>query len=98
MIQAKDKLCKAQTEFQQQQQLIGAEDKDFPLTPEDQATEKAKIDSYKIQAITTMLDDFENILAKNFCQFADYEDFSFAQSRNTESLNNHFNAFYTSHF
>ncbi len=45
-----------------------------------------------------MLDDFENIIAKNFCQFADYEDFSFAQSRNTESLNNHFNSFYAGHF
>ena len=26
-----------------------------------------KVGSYKIQAITTMLDDFENIISKNFC-------------------------------
>jgi len=47
--------------------MIGAEDKEYTMTEEDQATEKNKVDSYKIQAITTMLDDFENILAKNFC-------------------------------
>jgi hypothetical protein len=45
-----------------------------------------------------MLDDFENIIGKNFCQFADYEDFSFAQSRNTDALNTHFNSFYQGHF
>ena len=44
------------------------------------------VDSYRIAALTTMLDDFENILGKNFCQFANYEDFSFAKSRTTEAL------------
>ena len=29
--------------------------------------ESLKVDSYQIQAITTMLDDFENIIGKNFC-------------------------------
>ena len=42
------------------------------------------VDSAKISALNKMLDDFENILSKNFCQFANYEDFSFAKSRTTE--------------
>ena len=44
------------------------------------------VDSHRIAALTAMLDDFENILSKNFCQFANYEDFSFAKSRTTEAL------------
>jgi len=31
------------------------------------ATTDEKVGSYKIQAITTILDDFENIISKNFC-------------------------------
>lgn len=45
-----------------------------------------------------MLDDFENILKKNFCLFANYEDFSFAQSRSTENLQNEFTNFFDYHF
>jgi len=33
----------------------------------DAEVDNLKVDSYKIQSITTMLDDFENIIAKNFC-------------------------------
>ena len=45
-----------------------------------------------------MLDDFENILSKNFCQFANYEDFSFAKSRTTEALQEQFFQFFDQHF
>lgn len=45
-----------------------------------------------------MLDDFENILKKNFCLFSNYEDFSFAQSRSTENLQNEFTNFFECHF
>lgn len=45
-----------------------------------------QVDSAKISALTIILDDFENILSKNFCQFANYEDFSFAKSRTSEAL------------
>lgn len=48
--------------------------------------DKKAVDTAKINALNKMLDDFENILSKNFCQFANYEDFSFAKSRTTESL------------
>jgi len=44
----------------------------------DEAVNAARVDTYKINAFFTMLDDFENILKKNFCLFANYEDFSFA--------------------
>ena len=55
---------------------------------EDAATaeESKVVDTAKINALNKMLDDFENILSKNFCQFANYEDFSFAKSRTTEAL------------
>jgi hypothetical protein len=45
------------------------------------------VDSYKIEAISTMLDDFDNIVGKNFCVYTNYEDFSFANSRSKEDLN-----------
>ena len=73
MIQKKDDVAKLKAEWQQK-----GEETPQELTQEQQDSEAQKVDSYKIQAITTMLDDFENIIAKNFCQFADYEDFSFA--------------------
>lgn len=47
---------------------------------------KTEVDSYKVEALSTMLDDFENIISKNFCLFSNYEDFSFAQSRSKEKL------------
>ena len=43
----------------------GEEKKDEPSP-----LSKENVNSYKIGAMATMLDDFENILAKNFCQFA----------------------------
>ena len=45
-----------------------------------------------------MLDDFENIVAKNFCVFANYEDFSFAQSRSTEKIKDQFKQYFDLHF
>lgn len=56
------------------------------------------MDTAKISALNKMLDDFENILSKNFCQFANYEDFSFAKSRTTESLQEQFFVFFDQHF
>jgi hypothetical protein len=45
-----------------------------------------------------MLDDFENILSKNFSLFANYEDFSFAKSRTSEVLSDEFFRFFDIHF
>ena len=49
------------------------------------------MDSYKIESISTMLDDFDNIIGKNFCVYSNYEDFSFAQSRSKEKVEEQFN-------
>jgi hypothetical protein len=38
-----------------------------------------------------MLDDFDNIIGKNFCVYSNYEDFSFAQSRSKEKVEEQFN-------
>jgi len=67
--------------------------------PEVETAEGDKVvDSAKISALNKMLDDFENILSKNFCQFANYEDFSFAKSRTTEQLQEQFFQFFDLHF
>ena len=59
---------------------------------------KKEVDRERIFAITTMLDDFENILSKNFSLFANYEDFSFAKSRTSEVLSEEFYRFFDIHF
>ncbi len=56
------------------------------------------VDSYKIESISTMLDDFDNIIGKNFCVYSNYEDFSFAQSRSKEKLEEQFNQFAQANF
>lgn len=53
-----------------------------------------QVDSYKIEAISTMLDDFDNIVGKNFCVYTNYEDFSFANSRSKEDLNGELQQFF----
>lgn len=37
-------------------------------------------------------------MSKNFCQFVDYEDFSFAKSRSTEILIDRFAEYFDTHF
>ena len=59
---------------------------------------EGKVNSYKIGAMATMLDDFENILAKNFCQFANKQDLTYMQKRTQEKVENEFNKFYDIHF
>lgn len=44
------------------------------------------VDSDKVKAITTMVDEFNNIVAKNFSVYAQYDDFSFANSRSSEKV------------
>jgi hypothetical protein len=43
--------------------------------------EAPKVNTYQIEALSTMIDDYENIIAKNYCVYTNYEDFSFAQTR-----------------
>ncbi len=55
-----------------------------------------KIDSYKVDAVSTILDDFENIVTKNYCVFANYEDFSYVESRSKNQLEEQFIKFVNS--
>lgn len=62
-------------------------------TPEEEEVEVKKeegpqvsIDSDLIKAISTMVDEFNNIVGKNFSVYAHYDDFSFGKSRSTEKV------------
>ncbi len=57
-----------------------------------------KVETYKIDAITTSIDDFENVLTKNYCVYTNYEDFSFAKTRSKDHLNDHFSKFIKANF
>jgi len=57
-----------------------------------------KIDTYQIEALTTIVDDYENIVNKNYCVYTNYEDFSFAQSRSVERLEEQFKEFVAANF
>ena len=37
-----------------------------------------QVDTYQIETLSTIVDDFENIINKNYCVYTNYEDFSFA--------------------
>lgn len=45
---------------------------------------KPKINAYQVEALSTIIDDYENIITKNYCVYTNYEDFSFAQSRSKD--------------
>jgi len=51
---------------------------------ENDEAEKPSINSYSVEALSTILDDYENIITKNYCVYTNYEDFSFAQSRSKQ--------------
>ena len=87
----------ADGEFKPEAKAADSE-KEPEVNAADEEVRESRVDSYKISALFTMLDDFENILKKNFCLFANYEDFSFAQSRSTENLSQEFTSFFDYHF
>lgn len=45
-----------------------------------------------------MIDDFENIIQKNYCVYSNYEDFSYAETRNVEKLEEAFKSFAETNF
>ena len=57
------------------------DDSEFANKEADNTSELPKVDSYLIESLSTMIDDYENIITKNYCVYTNYEDFSFAQSR-----------------
>ena len=56
------------------------------------------VDSDKIKAITSMVDEFNNIVAKNFSVYAQYDDFSFANSRSSDAVELKLKMFFQEHF
>lgn len=63
-----------------QRENIAFQDKEA-AKKEDEApsTDVSKpVNTYQIEALSTMLDDYENIVTKNYCVYTNYEDFSFA--------------------
>jgi hypothetical protein len=59
----------------------GVEEPESPITS---APEGQKVDTYQIESLSTMIDDYENIITKNYCVYTNYEDFSFAETRSIE--------------
>lgn len=45
-----------------------------------------------------MIDDFDNIIAKNYCIYSNYEDFSYAETRNQQKLDDQFKTFAKANF
>ena len=60
--------------------------------------EVPKVNTYQIEALSTMVDDYENIITKNYCVYTNYEDFSFAETRSVEQLEKQFKDFVVSAF
>jgi cupin superfamily acireductone dioxygenase involved in methionine salvage len=56
------------------------------------------VDTDKIKAITSIVDEFNNIVAKNFSVYAQYDDFSFANSRSSDKIEEKLNKFFKEHF
>lgn len=56
------------------------------------------VDTDKIKAITAMVDEFNNIVAKNFSVYAHYDDFSFANSRSGDKIETKLTQFFKEHF
>lgn len=61
-------------------------------------SEVPKVNTYQVESLSTMIDDFENIITKNYCVYTNYEDFSFAQTRSIEQLEKQFKDFVVSAF
>lgn len=82
-------------------ELRGIKKEAAPVEKEEEPTEKEikeeqqfMVDSDKIKAITSMVDEFNNIVAKNFSAYANYDDFSFANSRSADAVMEKLNKFF----
>ena len=57
-----------------------------------------EVDSYKIKAVVSLVDEFTNIVSKNISVYAHYDDFSFSSSRSSEDLKKKLGSFFSLHF
>lgn len=60
--------------------------------------EQAQVDSDKIKVIVELVNEFNNILAKNFNVYGAYEDFSFATTRSADKMEQKLLEFFRTHF
>jgi len=56
------------------------------------------VDSDKIKVIVELVNEFNNILAKNFNVYGAYEDFSFATTRSADKMEQKLLEFFRAHF
>ena len=60
------------------------------LHPDD----RGSFDTEKIKNVTAIINQFSNVVAKNFCVYANYNDFSFANGRSSEDMNQKLTEFF----
>ena len=48
--------------------------------------------------MVSLIDEFNNIIAKNFAVYGQYDDFSFANSRSSEKVEEKLHEFFKTHF
>lgn len=56
------------------------------------------VDSDKIKSIVSLIDEFNNIIAKNYAVYGSYDDFSFANTRSPEKVQDKLQEFFKIHF
>jgi hypothetical protein len=66
--------------------------------PEGEEKDLKVVDKAQIKAVVSLIDELNNIIAKNFAVYGQYDDFSFANTRSFEALEEKLDAFFRSHF
>ena len=64
----------------------------------DVAKQMQVVDSDQIKTIAYLIDEFNNIVAKNFTVYGQYDDFSFANTRSSEKMEEKLLEFFKAHF
>ena len=64
------------------------EDTEEKIEEEDtaQPAQKLPLDSEQVKAVVNLVDEFNNIIAKNFSVYGQYDDFSFANTRSSDKM------------
>ena len=74
------------------------EDSEVNKEAENTSEPPPKVNTYQIEALSTMIDDYENIITKNYCLYSNCEDFTFAQTRSKQQLETQFKEFVDANF
>jgi hypothetical protein len=60
--------------------------------------EMRPVDSDQIKSIVNLIDEFNNVVAKNYAVYGQYDDFSFANSRSSVKMLEKLEEFFKTHF